>query len=98
MSKAFSRTENDIDEVDPDSGDTSLHCAVSSGSCETLEILLKTDFSPDSLNHYHRTPLHLAASRRKSNLIQTLIDHHTSLDLKDQWDLTPLASTQAKKY
>lgn len=28
-SKAFSRTENDIDEVDPDNGDISLHCAVS---------------------------------------------------------------------
>lgn len=80
-------------ENDPDSNDTALHWAVVSNHTDILSLLLSaTDLSPDSLNDYLRTPLHLAALKGNLHATTTLLasPNDLNLDQQDKWGTTSL--------
>ena len=80
--------------VNPDNGDSALHCAISSNQPEILEILLKSGLSPDSQNDYSRTPLHLAAIRGDKISTSILISNKASCSIPDKWSFVPLYYAQ----
>ena len=83
---------------DPDIGNTAVHCAINSNNPTILTLLLRAGLSPDSLNDYHRTPLHLAAIAGHTNLLKTLLDHHAKCDEKDRFLETPLQIAHQYRY
>ena len=89
---------NDIYFCDPDMGNTAVHCAINSNNLTILTLLLRAGLSPDSLNDYHRTPLHLAAIAGHANLVKTLLDHHAKCDEKDRFLETPLQIAHQYRY
>ncbi|RLV58416.1 ankyrin repeat domain-containing protein [Parashewanella curva] len=68
-----------------DKGNTALHWAVSSGSIETVNVLLATlgdqMFKP---NHNGETPIHTAAKQPNSMVMQQLLDVATVKDVNQQ--------------
>ncbi|XP_058810212.1 transient receptor potential channel pyrexia-like isoform X1 [Phymastichus coffea] len=74
-------------------GETALHvaCFVQCISC--AELLLSTDGTdPNAVNQNHRTPLHYAVMNTCSSpeLVELLIKHGASVNVKDKQELTPL--------
>ena len=89
---------NEIYFCDPDIGNTAVHCAINTNNPTILALLLRAGLSPDSLNDYHRTPLHLAAIAGHTNLLKTLLDHHAKCDEKDRFLETPLQIAHQYRY
>ena len=89
---------NEIYFCDPDMGNTAVHCAINSNNPTILTLLLRAGLSPDSLNDYHRTPLHLAAIAGRTNLLKTLLEHHAKCDEKDRFLETPLQIAHQYRY
>lgn len=98
VSNMIAEDKNRIFHIDPDSSDTALHCAVACNQPEVLQILLEASMSPDSVNDYFRTPLHLAALYGNMHAATILLKHHAQLDLRDKWGATALFIAQAGNY
>ena len=98
VSSMIVEEKNKIFHIDPDSSDTALHCAVACDQPDMLQMLLHASMSPDSVNDYFRTPLHLAALYGNVRATKILVDHDAQLDLRDQWGATALFIAQAGNF
>lgn len=96
ITKAIAAGKCDLLEREPGSDDTALHCAVQADKLQILQLLLQdAKMSPDCVNRYRRTPLHIAAIDSKLDAATVLTENHASLDLEDQWGHTPLSIAQS---
>ena len=60
-------------EVDPDTGDTAIHCAINIDNLSILTILLETGMPATVPNAIKRTPLHAAAVSPNKELMNVLL-------------------------
>lgn len=90
LKNMMSNKPKEIFFCDPDFGNTAVHCAINANKPAILDLLLRAGLSPDSLNDYYRTPLHLAAIVGHAKLVTILLYHHAKCDEKDKWLKTPL--------
>ncbi len=90
LKNMISNKPKEIFFCDPDVGNTAVHCAINANKPTILDLLLRAGLSPDSLNDYYRTPLHLAAIVGHAKLVTILLHHHAKCDEKDKWLKTPL--------
>ena len=99
VSDQIGESSNDLPSSDPDSGDTALHCAVFSSHLGILGVLLESGNIPaNSVNHYARTALHLAAVLGNLAAVKMLIAHSSPLEAEDQWGATALFIAQAGNH
>lgn len=98
VSSIIADRSGNIFHIDPDSSDTALHFAVAYNQPEILQMLLEASMSPDSVNDYFRTPLHLAAFNGNMRATTLLLDHNAQLDLRDKWGDTALFIAQARNH
>ncbi len=80
----------DIDASDSIYGLTPLHEAASSGSVESVRILLDAGATVDSLTNRGQTPLHAAAFHGHLDIVEELIDAGADADKVDHNRDTPL--------
>ncbi|MCJ1381040.1 hypothetical protein MMC17_004149 [Xylographa soralifera] len=85
---------SNLEDTDPDGGNTALHCAVDHGHLEILQLLLDAKMSPSPINDIGRTPLHIAATRGDVHAAIHLLKHTAKPDVPDQWGYTPLQICQ----
>ena len=90
LKNMISNKPKEIFFCDPDVGNTAVHCAINANKPTILDLLLRAGLSPDSLNDYYRTPLHLAAIVGQAKLVTILLYHQAKCDEKDKWLKTPL--------
>ena len=83
-----------VDAVNPDNGDSALHCAVSSDQLDILQLLLESKFPPNPQNDFLRTPLHTAAISGNITATTLLVSHKASCNIADKWLFTPLYYAQ----
>ncbi|EMC96705.1 hypothetical protein BAUCODRAFT_50002, partial [Baudoinia panamericana UAMH 10762] len=59
---------------------TALHHAVLSGFQDTTEALIRAGYDPNA-NSLYGTPLCLAAFKSRGNIVRTLLQHRTTVDI-----------------
>lgn len=64
-------------------GDTALHVAAAWGELEVIKILVENGALLHIPNHIGQLPLHVAISRRHSNVALYLLNSGTDFDLHD---------------
>lgn len=72
---------------------TPLHCAASVGSAEDVNLLLQNGAEIDALEHYQRTPLHIAVESynvNKGDMVRLLARNGAALEFRDLNGCTPL--------
>ena len=68
-----------------------LHRAAKAGSAAMVELLVDTcEADPNRANKYGSTPLHVAVAGGQVKVVESLINHHAALDVKDSKGKTPL--------
>ena len=100
VSQAVTSRHNDIFALDPDTGDSALHCAVDAGQAEIVHMLLNAGVPLTATNDYGRTPLHIAALAGGPYIMKVLLDAHTTgqydkadcdiIEMKDRWGTSAL--------
>ena len=78
------------EQVDPDTGNTPVYCAVLSKDPTVLDLLLKAGLSPATPNGISRTPLHEAAIVPNVQLTDTLLDYDPDVNVEDDAGTTPI--------
>lgn len=78
------------EQVEPDTGNTPVYCAVSSKDPTVLSLLLKAGLSPTTPNDISRTPLHRAAMIPNVELTNTLLHYNPDVNVEDDWGTTPI--------
>jgi 26S proteasome non-ATPase regulatory subunit 10 len=71
-------------------GWTPLHSAVSTGSGDVVEVLLRSGADVQIANAGGRTALHYAASKGHADIARLLVSHGANINKKDQTGCTPL--------
>ncbi|OQR95237.1 transient receptor potential Ca2 channel (TRP-CC) family protein [Achlya hypogyna] len=84
-----------LEEYGCDAALTPLHAVAAAGDVASVQYYLKRGVSPDVLGEYHvgyhhRTPLHWAAIMGRTRVVQCLLDHGATVDMKDRGGRTPL--------
>ena len=91
---AVTNTRDEIWFLDPDTGNTALHCAVLSNESKIVQMLLCVGMSPDAKNDYLRTPIHLAALVDNVEIMRSLLNNNCieedGLNSKDRWGSPPI--------
>ena len=97
VAQAIAIRKSDLSMKEPVTENTALHYAVLDNKIDILRMLLTdTDMSPNPINRYQRTPLHLAALNSHFEATEILLHHHAEVDLKDEWGYTPLFLAQSE--
>ena len=78
------------EQVDPDTGNTPVYCAVLSKDPTVLDLLLKAGLSPNTPNAISRTPLHEAAIIPDVQLTRTLLHYDPDVNAEDDAGTTPI--------
>ncbi len=81
----------------PDFGDTALHLATEHGHFDVAAIILRAAAQSDAdhmivnlTNEEKKAPLHIAAARGDTALIELLLEHGASVETKDDLDQTAI--------
>ena len=82
VAQALSTRPNELEETDPDNGNTPLHNAVGANE-EMVQMLLEAGLAAKAKNQFGRTPLFMAAQDGKVSILKLLL---TSLDAEDEDD------------
>ncbi|MDI1489136.1 MAG: hypothetical protein OHK93_008414 [Ramalina farinacea] len=86
------------EQVDPDTGNTPVYCAVLSQDPAVLDLLLKAGLSPATPNGISRYPLHEAAIVPNIQLTITLLDHNVNVNVEDAAGTTPIRLAYASNH
>ena len=78
------------EQVDPDTGNSAVYCAVTSNDPIVLDLLLKAGLFPNTPNAISRTPLHEAAIVPNVQLTNTLLDYDPDVNVEDDAGTTPI--------
>ena len=102
VAQAIGTRKNEIAFLDPDSSNTSLHCAVIANQPEIAQLLLDAGLSVDATNDYFRTPLHMAAIEGNINIMKMLLEDavvdEKLVNAKDKWGTTPLLMAFSNRH
>lgn len=90
--------KNNLSAVNPDNGDSALHCAISSNHPDILKLLLESGLSPDPRNIFSRTPLHVATIYGNKTATSLLISNKASCNIPDKWSFVPLYYAQRGRH
>ena len=102
VTEALSTRRKEISFLDPDTSNTSLHCAVLSNQPEIVEMLLRAGMSVDATNDYFRTPLHMVALNGNLEIMRlflndSLTDDHI-INARDKWGTTAILMAYANRH
>ncbi|KAF0695503.1 Aste57867_13696 [Aphanomyces stellatus] len=75
---------------------TPMHHAAADGDWKTVGMYLDASVNPNvmgenSAGRFRRTPLHWAAMRGQTRVVELLLMHHADADVADMFGMTPLA-------
>lgn len=73
-----------LDASNPDPGWTSLHIAVSEGSLDVLDLLLRSGCDPNGQTEDGRTPVHLCREDKHEDALRTLLQYGASTVIQDE--------------
>lgn len=102
----------DLQQRDPDTESTALHCAIRTDKLWTqttgtsglstghhiTETLLKGGASTQAVDDHRRTPLHIAAYLGNYEATELLLAYNADPNVRSSWDLTPLSIAQSYKH
>jgi ankyrin repeat protein len=95
---AITSRQTRLTEVEPISHDNALHHSVHGNHLDILRMLLESQMiSPNDVNRYRRTPLHLAAMGHLE-LSTEMLKHGAKVNLEDLWGKTPLSIAQTNQH
>ncbi len=98
IEQATTLRKEDLAVVEPITNDNALHHAVHGNHLDILQMLLEShSISPNDVNIYLRSPLHLAAGYGNTEAARELIKQGSELDLEDRWGRTPLITAENHK-
>lgn len=80
----------DVDSVEKESGNSSLHIAATYGYGQVAELLLKSGATVDMKNHLGQSPLHCVAQYGQEHLVAILLAHGANIEALDNNGSTAL--------
>ena len=92
VAQAIAARKSGLSEKEPITNNTALHWAALENKADIMQMLLEdSGLSPNPVDRYRRTPLHLAAINGYLEVTRVLLDHHAEVNVGDQWGDTPLS-------
>ena len=99
ISSAIELRSHDLLVLEPCSDSSTVHCAVEANEPDILRMLLETNILPvNTLNHFNRTALHIAALEGDLSASRLLVDRGAHVDIKDRWSDEALVLAQSNGH
>ncbi|KAL4786881.1 ankyrin repeat-containing domain protein [Aspergillus varians] len=88
-------SKEEIDQTEPDMGQSALHWATGNRDTETVNLLISHGADINLRSRYGRTPLHLSVMAGHWETTATLLRAGADPNINDQWGYPPLAMSDS---